>query len=98
VTHPRHQLDDLIHSPVRLSIVALLASAEKAEFSFVRDTVEITDSALSKQISALENAGYVKVTKGFVGKRPRTWIALSKNGQKAYEKHLAALRAIAEGR
>ncbi|GAB3422824.1 winged helix-turn-helix domain-containing protein [Flindersiella endophytica] len=98
MTHPRHQLDDLIHSPVRLSIVALLAQAEKAEFSFVRDAVEITDSALSKQISALENAGYVKVTKGFVGKRPRTWITLSKNGQKAYEKHLAALHAIAEGR
>lgn len=97
MTHPRHQLDDLIHSPVRLSIVALLAQAEKAEFSFVRDAVEITDSALSKQISALENAGYVKVTKGFVGKRPRTWIALSKSGQQAYEKHLAALRAIANG-
>jgi DNA-binding MarR family transcriptional regulator len=97
VNHPRHQLDDLIHSPVRLSIVALLASSDKAEFSFVRDAVEITDSALSKQISALEGAGYVKVTKGFVGKRPRTWIALSRTGRKAYEKHLAALRAIAEG-
>jgi DNA-binding MarR family transcriptional regulator len=97
VSHPRHELDEVIHSPVRLSIVATLAAADKAEFAFVRDTVEITDSALSKQITTLENAGYVKVIKGYVGKRPRTWLALSKDGRQAYARHLAALRAIAEG-
>lgn len=97
MSHPRHELDEVIHSPVRLSIVAMLAAADKAEFAFVRDTVEITDSALSKQIATLENAGYVKVTKGYVGKRPRTWLALSKTGRQAYARHLAALRAIAEG-
>jgi DNA-binding MarR family transcriptional regulator len=95
VSHPRHELDELIHSPVRLSIVATLAAADKAEFAFVRDTVEITDSALSKQIATLENAGYVKVTKGYVGKRPRTWLALSNAGRRAYTRHLVALRAIA---
>jgi DNA-binding MarR family transcriptional regulator len=97
VSHPRHRLDDVIHSPVRLSIMATLAAAEKAEFAFVRDTVEITDSALSKQVATLEKSGYVKVTKGYVGKRPRTWLSLSKSGRVAYDRHLAALRDIADG-
>ena len=90
--HPRHGLDEVIHAPIRFSIVAGLADAERAEFSFVRDLVEISDSALSKQVSVLEQAGYVKVKKGYVGKRPRTWLSLSPAGQRAYAAHLAALR------
>ncbi len=94
-SHPRHGLDPVIHSPVRLSIVACLAAADKAEFAFVRDTVEVSDSVLSKQVSTLEEAGYVKVNKGYVGKRPRTWLSLSPAGRRALEAHLAALQVIA---
>ncbi|MEU4408717.1 transcriptional regulator [Streptosporangium sp. NPDC023963] len=97
MSHPRHLLDDVIHSPVRFAIVALLAAADRAEFGYVRDTVEVTDSALSKQVATLEGAGYVKVIKGYVGKRPRTWLALSKEGRAAFAAHCAALRAIADG-
>lgn len=93
--HPRHGLDEVIHAPVRFSIVATLSAVGKAEFSFVRDTVEISDSALSKQISTLEAAGYVTVKKGYVGKRPRTWLSLSRAGETAYRAHLAALTEIA---
>ncbi len=93
--HARHRLDDVIHAPVRFSIVAALASVDEAEFGMVRDRVEISDSALSKQTRVLEDAGYVKVRKGFVGKYPRTWLSLTKSGRKAYAAHLEALRAIA---
>lgn len=93
--HPRHGLDDVIHAPVRLSVVATLSGVDKAEFSFVRDAVEITDSALSKQVAVLEQAGYVVVTKGYVGRRPRTWLALSAEGRSAFQRHLAALAEIA---
>jgi DNA-binding MarR family transcriptional regulator len=95
--HPRHALDDTIHAPVRFSIVATLAGLDRAEFAFVRDTVEISDSVLSKQVSVLEQAGYVLVKKGYVGKRPRTWLALSPAGREAYRSHLAALTEIAGG-
>lgn len=95
--HARHRLDEVIHAPVRFSIVAALAGVDDAEFSTIRDAVEVSDSTLSKQVSALEKAGYVKVRKGYVGKRPRTWLALSRDGRRAYESHLAALRAIAGG-
>lgn len=93
--HARHRLDEVVHSPVRFSIVAALSGVDEAEFSAVRDAVEISDSTLSKQASALEAAGYVVVRKGYVGKRPRTWLSLTKAGRTAYERHLAALREIA---
>jgi DNA-binding MarR family transcriptional regulator len=96
LSHPRHELDDLLAHPVRFSITALLAAASKVQFSFVRDHVEVTDSMLSKQVSALEHAGYVKVDKGHVGKRPRTWLSLTREGRRAFERHLAALREIAQ--
>jgi DNA-binding MarR family transcriptional regulator len=95
--HARHRLDDVIHAPVRFSIVAALASVDQAEFAVVRDAVEITDSALSKQVATLEGAGYLAVSKGYVGRRPRTWLALTKQGRLALERHLAALREIAGG-
>ncbi len=94
-SHPRHRLDEVIHSPVRFSIVATLAAADRAEFSFLRDSVEVSDSTLSKQIGVLEVAGYVKVTKGYVGKRPRTWLSLTASGRNAFTAHLATLNAIA---
>ena len=95
--HARHRLDEVIHAPVRFSIVAALAGVDYAEFATIRDAVEVTDSTLSKQASVLEKAGYVKVSKGYVGKRPRTWLSLTGDGRRAYESHLAALRAIAGG-
>lgn len=69
---------------------------DEAEFAHVRDTVEVTDSVLSKQAAALETAGYVKIRKGYIGKRPRTWLSLTPEGRRAYTAHLGALRAIAE--
>ncbi|MFD5418065.1 winged helix-turn-helix domain-containing protein [Streptomyces sp. NPDC127069] len=93
--HPRHSLAPLLSSAVRLSIVAALAPVEKAEFASVRDLVEITDSALSKQVTRLEEEGWVAVEKGRVGRRPRTWLRLTEDGLARYRRHLAALTVIA---
>jgi DNA-binding MarR family transcriptional regulator len=91
----RLRLDEVIHAPVRFSIVAALATVDEAEFAAVRDAVAISDSVLSKAAGVLEQAGYVKVKKGYVGKRPRTWLSLTAQGRQAYAAHLAALREIA---
>ena len=96
-SHPRHQLDEVIHAPVRFSIMATLAAAEQAEFAFVRDLVEVSDSLLSKQVGLLEAAGYVAVRKGYVGKRPRTWLSLTPDGRAAFRRHVAVLQQIAAG-
>lgn len=93
--HPRHRLGDVVHQPVRFSILAALAAAAEAEFGFVRDTVQVSDSALSKQVTVLEQAGYVQVKKGYVGKRPRTWLRITPEGRGAFTAHLDTLRQIA---
>ena len=88
------RFDELIHAPTRLSIVSLLAATEWADFQFIRDSVGLSDSALSKQLTTLEEAGYVQIRKGFVGKRPRTSARLNSVGRAAFEQHVAALQEI----
>lgn len=92
--HPRHEFDEHLNAPVRLSILAALVKVDDAEFKAVRDAIELSDSVLSKQVGVLEAAGYVRVEKGYVGKRPRTWLSATNAGQAALQRHLAALRAI----
>lgn len=93
--HPRHRLDELLQNPVRFSIVAALDRAGTLSFKEVRDAVEISDSALSKQVSSLEAAGYLKVGKSFAGKMPRTSLTLTREGRTAWRSHLTTLREIA---
>jgi DNA-binding transcriptional ArsR family regulator len=88
------RFDELIHAPTRLSIVSLLAASEWAEFQFIRDSVGLSDSALSKQLATLEQAGYVEIGRGFVGKRPRTSARLTTVGRAAFEQHVAALQEM----
>ncbi|MCJ1714662.1 transcriptional regulator [Curtobacterium sp. VKM Ac-2922] len=96
-THPRHRLDDVLQNAVRFSVMAALDRAGTLGFREVRDAVEITDSALSKQVTTLEAAGYVAVGKAFVGKTPRTSLTLTRTGRAAWRAHLDALRLIAGG-
>ncbi|MGP4022725.1 winged helix-turn-helix domain-containing protein [Actinomadura sp. 3N407] len=86
--------DEFLHVPARLSIVALLAPADWAEFGFIRDNVGTSDSALSKQITALANAGYVTVRKGRDGAVRRTHVQLTPQGREAFRRHAAALERI----
>ncbi|KAJ8146109.1 hypothetical protein OY671_000847 [Metschnikowia pulcherrima] len=94
--HPRHTLDEVIHSPVRLSVVAALSGVEKADFRTSRDTIESSDSTSSKQLTVLEDAGYVEISKERAGRRTRTWVRLTPTGAAASRAHLDASRAIAE--
>lgn len=91
-------LDPLIHPLPRLSICALLAAgAEWVEFSTVRDSTGLSDSMVSKHSRALEEAGYLEVSKGAVGRRPRTWFRLTTTGTAAVQGHVDALRRVADG-
>ncbi|GAB1641615.1 transcriptional regulator [Krasilnikovia sp. MM14-A1259] len=89
MTTPR--FDELIHPSTRLSIVSLLAAADWADFSYLRDQLGLSDSALSKQVSTLEQAGYVAVDRT---DRRRVRARLTGDGRTAFEGHVAALQAI----
>jgi DNA-binding MarR family transcriptional regulator len=88
------RFDDLIHPSTRLSIVALLAAADWVDFAFVRDELELSDSALSKQLSTLEEAGYVHIERPVSDRRRRVRARLTPAGRKVFRGHVAALRAI----
>jgi DNA-binding MarR family transcriptional regulator len=89
--------DPLIHPIARLSICGLLAAgADWVEFATLRDAAGISDSVLSKQSRVLEDAGYVEVRKGAIGRRPRTWFRLTAQGRQAVQSHLAWLAQLEE--
>lgn len=76
--------------------MAALGRSTEMDFKALRELLEADDSVLSKSIAHLEKAGYVRVTKGYAGSRPKTWVQASANGYRAFQAHLAALRAITE--
>ncbi|OBB90609.1 winged helix-turn-helix domain-containing protein [Mycolicibacterium peregrinum] len=94
-TVPR--FDDLIHPGTRLTLVATLAAADWAEFSYLKETLGLSDSALSKQLSVLENAGYVATERRLDGSRHKVHARLTDAGRVAFDGHVAALRAIVDG-
>ena len=95
------ELDDLIHQPVRLRIMSALASLEAREqvdFSFLKEKLTLTDGNLGAHLRALEDAGYIVVEKTFVDRRPKTYVAVSSAGRKAFSAHVAALQSILKPR
>ncbi|UAW96885.1 transcriptional regulator [Halopseudomonas nanhaiensis] len=89
--------DEIIHQPVRLKIMAALNTLEAGhwlEFVVLRSIVDTTDGNLGAHISTLETAGYVKVSKDFAGKKPRTRVKLSPQGREAFGQYVATLHAI----
>jgi len=94
------ELNGLIHQPLRLKIMATLnalSPREAIEFTRLKSIVEATDGNLGAHLSTLEQAGYVQIEKDFVAKKPRTRVALTRNGRKALVQHVAYLRDILEG-
>jgi len=88
------RFDELIHPSTRLSIVALLAAADWVDFGFVRDRLDLSDSALSKQFATLEEAGYVVTERLLVNRRRRVRVRLTDAGRRAFDGHVAALQQI----
>ena len=92
--------DEIIHQSLRLRIMATLNATPKGarvEFTKLKALLRATDGNLGAHIGTLEAAGYVAVEKDFVGKRPRTRIALTVKGRRAFEGHVAYLRQLIDG-
>src|SRR5437016_799100 len=90
-------LDDIIHQPARLRIMAALTALgprAQVDFTFLKDKLGLTDGNLGAHLRALEDAGYIAVEKTFVERRPKTFVAPSATGRKAFTAHVAALQSI----
>ncbi|QZH73984.1 MAG: transcriptional regulator [Erythrobacter sp.] len=90
------QIDPVLHPPARLQIAAVLASADDVEFATLRELLEVSDSVLSKHLSALSDAGYVTLSKAARDGRQRTWATFTRTGRKAFASHMKALTALVE--
>jgi len=86
--------DPLLDSGTRLALCALLQGARWVEFATARQVLEVADSSVSKNARTLEDAGYLEIIKGAVGRRPRTWFQLTPAGHHALTGHLAWLDGL----
>lgn len=89
-----HQLNDIIHSRIRLAIMSVLIAVDEAEFNFLKEKVKTTDGNLSVHLRKLEEAGYIEVRKEFVGRKPVSSYLLSKKGQTAFEAYVESLEKL----
>lgn len=89
-------LDDVIHGRVRLGVVAYLASAEVADFTELKDVLEVTQGNLSIHLRKLEEANYVSIDKNFVGRKPLTRVRLTDTGREAFSNYLKAMGRLVE--
>jgi DNA-binding MarR family transcriptional regulator len=92
-------LNDIIHQPVRLRIMAVLAglpTGMQLTFNYLKDALDLTDGNLSVHLHRLEEASYVAITKTFVHNKPQTYVESTAAGRQAFEEHIAALSEILE--
>ena len=87
------ELDPLLHSQLRLSIISFLVGIEEAEFNLLKEKTGASGGNLSVQIEKLSQAGYIEVEKTFRGKKPLTLCRLTKKGLKAFENYVNDLKA-----
>lgn len=85
-------LDPLLHSELRLAVMSILLSVEEADFVYLKEQTKSTSGNLSVQIDKLNEAGYIDVERGFVGKRTRTVCKITPAGVKAFEEYVEALK------
>lgn len=91
------ELDRHLLAPARLKLMTMLTAVSEAEFSTLRDSLEVSDSVLSKHVAILAGASYVKSRKGFHLGRRTTWIGLTSQGRNALGAHVAELRELIAG-
>ncbi len=90
-------LNEVIHQPVRLRIMATLSALERdseVDFVYLRKLLKLTDGNLGAHLTKLEESGYLRLSKKFVNRAPRTYVRLTPGGRRAFEDHVAALRTI----
>jgi len=97
MSHPTSRLDPAIHQPARLGILTAACESAQIDFVALRDLLGLTDGNLSRHLSTLQSAGYIKLEKVFENRKPRTWITATSSGRRALGAEIEALREIVAG-
>jgi len=92
--NPIENLNKTFDSRVRLGIMSALMVNAEINFNDMKELIQVTDGNLASHIKALEESGYIKVHKGFIGRKTNTTYAATKAGEKAFKAHLDALEQM----
>lgn len=91
------ELNEIIHQPIRLQIMATLTALEKGnevDFTYLRNFLKVTDGNLGAHLRKLEEAGYITINKTFIERKPHTFISATDEGRMIFQEHVVALEAI----
>jgi DNA-binding MarR family transcriptional regulator len=92
--HPALDLDDAVHQKTRLALLTVLDEAERADFPYLKRTLRLTDGNLGRHLDVLAGQGLVELTKGYEGRRPRTWASITPAGRRALAAEMQVLEAL----
>jgi DNA-binding MarR family transcriptional regulator len=92
--HPALQLDDAVHQKTRLALLTVLDEAGRADFPYLKRTLALTDGNLGRHLDVLAQQGLVDITKGYAGRRPRTWAVITPQGRQALAAEMSVLAAL----
>jgi len=88
------EIDRVVHEPARYLILSILYVLESGDFLFIQNQSGLTKGNLSSHVSKLEDAGYVKVVKKFIGKKPLTMLKITTTGRRAFEEYRKTMSRI----
>lgn len=94
--HPTGEIDDVVHQRHRLAVLVVLAEARRADFSYLKSVLELTDGNLGRHLQVLEEAGLVDLEKVIEDGKPRTWATLTRRGRSALHDELATMERLIE--
>lgn len=97
IKNPIENLNKIFDSRIRLGIMSALAVNEDVGFNNLKELISVTDGNLASHIKTLEDSGYIKVQKGFIGRKTNTTYQVTKSGEKAFQLHLDALEQMIKG-
>jgi DNA-binding MarR family transcriptional regulator len=89
-------IDPIIHAPARMAIMAILIQTDEVDYTFLSEELGLTDGNLTTHMKKLEENGYVRCNKGFIGRKPRTSYRVTAKGRAAFERYLDALEAVVD--
>ena len=92
--HPALGLDDVVHQKTRLALLTVLDEAGRADFPYLKRLLGLTDGNLGRHLDILAAQGLIEITKGYQGRRPRTWATITGNGEHALAAEMASLASL----
>jgi len=95
--NPIANLNKIFDSRIRLGIMSALMVNETVNFNELKELIEVTDGNLASHLRTLEDNNYLKVQKGFIGRKTQTTYSVTKAGEKAFKQHLEALEQMIRG-